>query len=271
MKTEKSKTTALATKGTPETGLVNFKDELKRRAEAAAKQEANAGGGQFFSLKAGQLSFGGQTFPNNRMAVIVVDHISENAYYDQPYNGDNPVTPVCYAFGRDDDEMAPHADAPEPQSAKCSSCPFNQWKSAGAGKKGKKCKNKRRLACISAGELDKDGELTLVDVKQVQDEACVFLGVPPTSINAWALYVKKNNAVLGLPPLGVVTMVTVVPDANTQFRVEFTPMGAVPDALIPAVLARETEVKTMIKAPYQAPSEAAPAKPAAKAVGKKKY
>ena len=282
MKTkEKEKSTALATKPKVETGIVDWNAELKRQAEAAAKQEAAAGGGQFFSLKAGQLSFGGAVLPGNQMAVIIIDHISENTYYDKPYDADQPGTPICYAFGRDDETITPHDDVSEPQhdaydaeteKGGCMRCPLNQWGSADMGR-GKKCKNRRRLACVSAGTLDKDGDLVeLVDAKQVADSTCGFLGLPPTAINGWAKYVKNLANVLGRPPRGVITKVTVVPDAKTQFRVEFTPMGSVPDELMGAVMVRVKEVAGQIEMPYQAPAEtAAPAKPAAKVGAKKKY
>jgi hypothetical protein len=249
--------------------IIDFKAELKRQAEAAALQEANAGGGQFFSLKSGQLSFGGNPIPNNEMAVVVLDHIAENVYTSIPYAPDQAFNPECYAFGRADAEMKPHADARDKQAPACAGCPLNEFGSSNVGR-GKACKNRRRLACISAGLFDKAGEFQLASEKQLADGAVGYLALPPTSINGWAQYVKSLNATLDLPPRGVVTKVTVVPDAKTQFRVQFTPLGPVPDELLGTVMARAKEVEAQIAFPYQAQTEAAKpaggkAKPAVKA------
>src|SRR5690606_31878069 len=88
----KAKTTALAT----------YDEELAKLAEEAASQEANTGGGQFFSTRGGVLSLNGAPIPNNEMAVIILDGILVNTYYQGGFDPDSPSSPICYAFGRDE-------------------------------------------------------------------------------------------------------------------------------------------------------------------------
>ena len=147
------KTTTEASTGT---ALVKWEEELAKQAEVAAGMEANVGGGQFFSMQGGQLKFNDNPVPGNQMAVIILDHILENVFYDGDFDPNNPQPPTCFAFGRSDDDMAPHETVVaegQAQNETCNGCPFNQWGSADKGR-GKACRNTRRLAMIPAGTLD---------------------------------------------------------------------------------------------------------------------
>src|SRR3990167_7275206 len=135
----------------PQTGLINWEAELAAQAEVAAGMEASTGTGSFFSIKGGLLSFAGSPMPNNQMAVIVLDSLMENVYYEGAYDASNPQGPKCFAFGRNEADMAPHevtVQAGCQQSEACAGCPMNEWASAAQGR-GKACKNTRRLAMTS--------------------------------------------------------------------------------------------------------------------------
>ena len=71
----------MSRKPTPTTAskaLVPWDEQLARDAEIAAELERNAGGGSFFSVRGGMLTFNDAPVPNNTMGVIIVDGIFEN-------------------------------------------------------------------------------------------------------------------------------------------------------------------------------------------------
>ena len=97
------------------------------------------------------------------MGVVILDSILENIHYDGEYDSDNVQGPDCFAFGRSDEEMAPHEaviTAGTQVHDNCVDCPSNEWGSAEKGK-GKDCRNTRRIAMILAGKFDKSGEFIL--------------------------------------------------------------------------------------------------------------
>ena len=73
---------------------------------------------------------------------------------------------------------------------------------------------------------------------------------------------------LRLPPYGIVTKVTVVPDPKSQFRVNFDALEPLPSDLAHATQQRNKEVSALIDFPYQVAEDEAP-KPKAKK--KRKY
>lgn len=249
------------------TALAKWDEELAKQAAVAAGMEAGAGGGQFFSLKAGMLTFAGSPFPNNEMACIVLDGVMEYRYYEGKYAEGVATSPKCFAFGRDEATMAPHQvcqEAGSAESEQCKGCPRNEWGSAETGK-GKACSNSRRLALIPAGSFDNSGRLSLIEeVEHYQGAEIAFLRLPVTSVKGYAAYVTQLAATLKRPPFGVVTRVKVMPDQGTQFKVVFTALQAVPDKVMGAVMERHKEAMGVIEFPYAA-YDAAPAKPAGRA------
>ena len=92
----------MAQKKPQTTALVTWDEELARQAEIAASMEASAGGGQFFSTKGGILSWQDSPLSGNQMAVIILDSILENVFYEGHYDPDAPQSPTCFAFSRDE-------------------------------------------------------------------------------------------------------------------------------------------------------------------------
>lgn len=250
------------------TGLINWDEELAKQAALSASREANGGGGNFVSIKGGILAFQDAAMPNNEMAVIVVDNILENVHYAGAYDANNPSGPDCFAFGREEQDLAPHQavlDAGTQQHDKCVGCPLNEWGSAETGK-GKGCRNTRRLALIPAGSFDKQGVFSFPDAEDHFDAAEIaFFKLPVTSVKGWAGYVKQLAATHNRPPWGVVTKIKVVPDQKTMFRVIFEAVEKVPNELMDAVAKRHKEAEALIDFPYTigeapAPAPAAPAR-----------
>ena len=239
------------------TAMTKWEAELAAEAEAAAKQEAGVGGGQFFSLKGGTLSLGGAPLPNDEMAVVLLDSVIENAYYEEAFDAENQSSPVCYAFGRDSDEMAPKDDVEKKQNDTCTGCPQNEWGSADRGR-GKKCGNRRRIACIPAGTLQKDGSFeAFEDPDHFTSAPVAYLRLPPTSLKSYAQYVKQIAGALKRPPSMVFTKISLVENEKTMFVVTFELLDPVPNELIPILMQRHKTEMDAIEFPYPK-AEAAP-------------
>jgi hypothetical protein len=253
------------------TELTNWDEELARQAEIAAGMEANTGGGQFFSVKGGILSFNDAALPGNEMAVVILDSILENVFYEGEYDPDNPTPPTCFAFGRDEAEIAPYpavVERGQAQNEQCTGCPMNAWGTADKGR-GKACRNTRRLALIPAGAFDAQGRFTPNDDKaHFATSAIGFMKLSVTSVKGYATFVKQVAGALRRPPSGIFTRIKVVPDAKTQFRILFEVLGEVPRELLTPIMKRRDEASATIEQPYSLDVEERP-EPAARGRGGK--
>lgn len=197
------------------TGVNKWEEVLAALAVEASGQETVSG--SFLSVRGATLSYKGADCPDDKLNVVVLAAQHENLFYEGRYDADNPTPPVCYAFGETEKGMAPHPEAPSPQSADCASCPNNVWGSADSGT-GKACKNVRRIAVITEDDLE-----SVVDAEMAQ------LKIPVTSVNNWGNYVALLANTMKRPPFAVVTELSVVPDKKTQLKVLFKPVGQITD------------------------------------------
>lgn len=246
------------------TNLVNYDEAYAKLAQQQADEEQT--GGQFITTKGGVLSFNEEELPGNQMCVIVLDAVRENTYYSEKYDADNVVPPKCYAFGRGNEELAPHEsmakhlDYFEPQAEECSTCPFNEFGSADTGR-GKACQQRRRLALIPAGFYSKkpksrDFDLELfTDAKHFQTADMAFLKIPVTSTKRWSQYVTQLSAQFHRPSFGVITRIWLENDAKHQFHVHFEMIEELPNELTPIIFARNEEAKKAIITPYAPPAQ----------------
>lgn len=232
-----------------EKGLAKWDDQLAKFAEeASAKEQIIAG--QFLSVRAGQMSLGGNPIKGNAVNVVVLADVFENTYYAAEYDPDNKAPPDCYAFGDDEKEMGPHPQAMNPQAAKCATCPQNQWGSSSKGKgTGKACQNRRRLAIIPAGDLSPEG---------VASAEVAYFKVPVTSGKFWGAYVKATAIQLRRPPFAVVTNISCQPDPKTQVKVGFQLVEPAPAEALQNLMARAQEQKEGVRFPYPQAKEEAP-------------
>lgn len=254
------------------TSIAKWDEELARQAEAAAGMEASVAAGQFFSLRGGQLTYNDAPLPGNQVAVVILDAVLENVYYEGAFDPDSPQSPTCFAFGRDEKTMAPHetvVEAGQQQHDACAGCAHNEFGSADKGK-GKACRNTRRLALLSAGSLnERTGEFEPEDnLEHFKNSQVAFMKLPVTSIKAYAAFVKQIAGTLKRPPHGIFTRIRVVPDPKTQFKVTFEALGLIPDPIMGAVMDRHKETGEVIMFPYQLEDE--DAKPKAGKNGKAK-
>lgn len=211
---------------------VDWEDQMRRDAEIAAGMEARIGSSQFFSTKGGQLKFNDSPIPDNEMAVIVLDYVIEKTFYEDDYDPDSPASPVCFSFGRGDElDLIPHVDVSAKQAEACHGCEWNEFGSADRGS-GKACKDARRLALIPAGKKTKDGDWDIdEDPEFYESQQFALLRLPPTSLKAWATYVKTLKGALGRPPYGVVTLIKLIPDVKNQFTFTFQALGKIPNEI----------------------------------------
>lgn len=252
--------------------LVRWEEALAARAKSSQAVASNLGtGGNFISFRNGILQFKGSPVDGNSMEVVIPSFILENQFYDGAFDADNPSSPVCYAFGTDQNDMAPHPKSPQPQSDKCKGCPQNEWGTADKGR-GKACKNVVRLGLISADALE-DGE------QGVRDAEEAIAKLPVTSGKAWGAYVASLEAA-DLPPLAFITEMKVVPDPKNQFAVTFKAKEQIDDGDVMGALLERADVmdKTLatpypdftddMPAPRKAPAGRKAAPPARKPAGK---
>lgn len=243
------------------TGLVKYDAALAEAAKKYAGQEAGAAGGSFISLRGGVISFGGAPVPGNHLAVVILDHVHENCYYEGDFDPEAMSGPVCFAFGRDPASLAPHEGSTARQSESCDRCARNAWGSSERGR-GKACRNTRRLALIYAGELDARGAFTpKTDQDHFETTQAAFLKLPVTSVRGFAGYVHQLASNLQRPPFGVFTKMSVVPDPRTQFKVVFEMLDQVPTPLVPTIINRHEEIASIIEFPYVAVENAPATKP----------
>lgn len=92
--------------------------------------------------------------PASSLEVVIIranPNLSK-VYYSGGYEEGSNAKPTCYS----NDGKGPAADAVEPQSNACATCPHNAWGSRVSenGSKGKACSDSRRLAVAPVGELD---------------------------------------------------------------------------------------------------------------------
>lgn len=235
------------TKKTSTTAIAKWEEQLAKQAAAAADQEASTQVGfKRFSIKGGVLMFDEAPVPNNQMAVVIADFTNYYGVYHEAYDPNDPQPPDCYAFGRSEDEMTPHENASDPQAETCAVCPLNEWGSADVGR-GKKCRNKRRMMVLPAGDLDRNGDFEAEeDPTAYENEEFGVLEIPPTSIPGFGAYVKKVSTKLKRPPHAMFTKVRVMSDDGTQFKVLFEPLGPVPNQLIPVLMERHDEAREAI-------------------------
>lgn len=270
---------------TKSTEVLDWQKEMEQQAElAAGAQRASGGGGKFFSIKGGILSYDGTPMPGNQMAVIVLADILENSYYETAYDPDTPASPVCFAFAKHEEALEPHSAVDNDPYFKrqhdvCRGCPQNEWGSARTGR-GKACGNVQRLAMIPAGlyQAQGKGRNITYELEQYDDPEhfakaeVAFMKLSVMNVRHYATFVKQVAADLRRPPHGIMVNVFVEPDPKSQFRVGFELIDNVPDEFMSIIMKRHAAEQAGMDFPYSPPQvaeDAAPAKSANKLRGKR--
>lgn len=167
--------------------------EALQKKLASVRDRLEVGGGRMIRTKGKRFTFPDGTKVNEPLEVVVVDFMAWNIYFDEIYDEDNPVPPVCYALNEKAKELTPSPNCKEPQvdlGELCKPCHWNQFKSHANGK-GKACQNRRLLAVLPAN-ADEDDELMLISAS-------------PMAVGDWDDYVAQLSAD-GYLPISVITM-----------------------------------------------------------------
>lgn len=243
--------------------MQSWDEQLAKLAEISVGMEAGVGGqGNYIKTRGGHLEYNGGVIPDNKLNCIILDHIIEYVYYPERFDPDAPQVPAAYALGRDEEELRWHEDSIPPYAGElCKDSDINQWGSADTGR-GKAAKNMRRLILLPEDALETG----------VEDAEPALIKVPVTSVKAWAGYVRQIADTLKRPTLGVITQISLVPDAKTQFKMQFKLIGTIDDGdSIGELIAKRQAVESILTAPYarredeeQAPQRGRSAKPAAR-------
>lgn len=256
----KAKTTSRVVGKAKSTAVANWRDELAASAKAAVASEetAGTGGGRFFNLRAGQLSFDDAALPGNQMACVIVDSIFETVYYESDFDPENPSPPTAFAFGRDQAEMRWNEEYSDPEFAGklCSESEVCEWGSAEKGK-GKAAKELRRLAIVPAGTykpLGKGGGFDLDlfdDTEPFRTADLAYLKLPVTSVKGFSQYLKQVAEQFDRPLWGVVTRVYLEPHPKYQFQVKCELLEVIEDEeILEALYLRHKEAEKAIDFPY---------------------
>lgn len=238
----------------------NVLEELAQSAKDESAVETPQGTN--FSLRAGVLSFDGNPIPGNTINVIVLASAFENSYFDSDFDADNPRSPVCFAIGETDENLAPHANSLTPQHEKCEGCAMAEWGSDPKGGRGKACKEVRRLCLMPVDGLSEPDKATLGNMR-----------IPVTSVKNWSNYVHTLAATVKRPPWSVITTITVKPNVKTQFQVEFAAESAINNvAQLESIKALRDRAFKQVAIPYSRAEELPPpVAPATAKGGKRKY
>jgi hypothetical protein len=236
---------------------------LANEAKAAAAAERPAI--SRISLKSGMMSYGGTPIPNNKLEAIILAASYRNVWYAGRYDPNNIVNPNCFAIGDTDEDMKPHPIVTKPVHPTCSGCPNAEWGSDPGGGRGKACKQTRRLVLMPGHAVEKGPQEILAAEMAVMD-------IPVTSVKNYSQFVNTLAASANVPGYAAVTEVSTVPDAKTQFKVNFRPMRILPTMeLLDAVQKRLEGAKTLSLQPYEetANDDAPEAEPASNKPAKK--
>jgi hypothetical protein len=260
---------------------MNYDARLAADAEKYAKQDRSSEGA-FLSTRSGVLALGDEQLPGNQVAVVIVDSVLQNLYYEGAYDPNNKVPPVCYAFTRGEPrDMVPHLESMSrdqeyfmPQNMAddgkggvivggCDGCPMAEWGSAmrsGVPGRGKACKNQYRLALLPAGLYQqapnrRDWELGLHDTADHYAGAdVVFLNIPVTSGSAFEKYRKMLRVQHARAPYGAVTKIYLTPHQTNQFSVNFELIELATPEMLKGIIPRVDVLESEPFKGYEAPS-----------------
>lgn len=241
--------------------LVALEQQLAADAAAAAAKEPVSGGMTIRTDKK-KFTYSDTVLPSP-LEVIVLAQAYYNAYYDTPYDPEDPQPPACFAVAQEADQLTRHEKAPRSpvgEGTACALCPMNAFGTADVGR-GKACNNYRRLAVVMADDpaLEGEGDLTWAT-----------LSIPPTGLGQWSKYVKGLAKLENRPPHGVVTSFGFDPERNTPCVIAIGYDKLTRPEVIQKVLAarqRVLEENALLSTPDPAPRAPRPDKKVVK--GKK--
>lgn len=228
--------------------VVVWQEQMAAAAKKQAAVEQVTGSFKSIGTRSGILSIDDSPVKNNELRCIVLASAFENQRYEGAFDPSAISVPVCFALSLEGEDMAPHENSQSPQCDTCDACELNVMGSADTGR-GKGCKNIRRLLLVTEDALE--------SAEAMQEAEARMLKVPVTSVKNWSKYVHKLQEETERPSWGVITLVSIVPDAKTQFKIIFTLEELIEfdQATFDAMQAKIADLEKDIVAPYAVPSE----------------
>lgn len=243
--------------------VANWDDELAKFAkdESALEPLSTA---KTISTKGGTFMLDGADV-GTTIDVVILDWVFENHIYGEAYDENKPASPICYAFGKVEQDLKPHHESETPQCGQCGTagkpgcCQANEWKS-GMGN-GKACKNLRRLAVMLAADF-------FAGPAAIAQAEVRLLKTNPSSNENWKSYVSSLKAELGRPTFGVVSQISVGPiPKKSGHRLNFAVVetGDKGEALLPmfsgasmqAIMDKRAKLGDFLTQPYPKAEELA--------------
>jgi len=195
----------------------------------AQQPQVRAASGDRATLEGGKIKLAGKEvseLPN----VVILAAVQERTYYAQAYTGEG-AAPDCYSFNGE----TPEANAADPQSDACATCPMNEWGSNG---RGKACKERIKMAFAPADNLDN----------------VAILRAPVTSTANYGTF-QKASALQGYKvPFQHTTTLSASrhPKWGNVTQVQYTVGEMLPDELVLEALDRFDSAKSLLTQPYEA-------------------
>jgi hypothetical protein len=219
---------------------------LAKHATAAAALETPTT--QNISVRGGYMTLNGVAVPNSDLDCVIIASTFENQYYDpaKPFDPDNLQNPICFSMSLTGEEMVPDPKSLYPQSTDCTNCPQMAWKSDPIRKKGKACKEKRKLALLPAGQLKTGG---------IKKAELALLAIPVTSVKNWSNYVNSLRDEHQRPPFAMLTTISSRPHPRYQLEVTFALKGFVEEQFLGEVMDRIGPAQTLMMTPYEGQPE----------------
>lgn len=241
-------TTAVAVRKPSAGAVVSIKEALKAQVADLGSRTQPAGGNK---IRPGKGKF---TLPDGtetaELSLVIVDFVTVHKFYEGKYDPKNITPPGCFAIGVNPKQMTPSANSPNQQSDSCQGCPMNEFGSSGDGKA---CRNGRLLAVLPPDADDKT-DLWLLEVS-------------PTALKNFDGYVNSVARQFQVPPVGVVTTVSL--DENVDYpKLVFS--DPQPNENLEACFARQAEAQEMLRVEPDVSGYVAPGKgPARKTAGRR--
>jgi hypothetical protein len=174
----------------------------------------------------------------NEIQVVVLDFVSKNQWYPNPFNPNVIVPPDCYAIGKVLSQMAPEGDSPNMQGGAdgdCATCPLNQFGS-GNGGQSKACKNSRLAAVLVIDPNDPEASTA-------PDAPIYTIEFSPTSLKAFDGMVTGTARTLNGPPIKAIWTLS-ARNAGTYALQTFS--DPLPNDMLGAHIHRRSETVDML-------------------------
>jgi len=188
------------------TALTNLKEQIAQQAAQISNTVGSSGGNRIRITQGKKFVSPDGEESSGPIYVVILDHNSQNHYFPNPFDRDNPEPPTCFALsepasvGGRIDNLVPSPNSPEVQSSDCNSCPMNQFGTDARGR-GKACKNTYVLAVMASDEEDPaEADINL-------------LTISPSGLKRYGSYVK-TLASKGAIPMTVITELSFDPDED---------------------------------------------------------